>query len=217
MSVPIGDLALVAGVGLAAVLSPGPDFLITARNALKGGRAAGVATACGIALALTAHVAVGVFGLSLLLTQSATLFFAVKLAGAGYLLFIGVQAMRARPMAAREDEATPNDDAGAGLSLLQAFRMGVLTNLLNPKAMLFFIALFTQVIAAETPRVWKAVFGAAVMGEALLWFSIVALLLSTPRLRMAYWGVGHWIDRAAGLAFAGFGLGLLFTHVRETL
>lgn len=208
----VGEWAVVAGVGFAAVMSPGPDFLITARMALRGGRAAGIAAAVGIALALTAHVAVGVLGLSLLLVGSPAVFTAVKIAGAGYLLLIGVQAMRAKPMKAEDARGLSE---GGAVGVAQAFRMGVLTNLLNPKATLFFIALFTQVIAPGTPRAVKALFGGTVMAEALIWFTIVAVVLSTPRLRMAYWRVGHWFDRVAGALFAGLGLSLLFTRASD--
>ncbi len=206
--------ATVAAVGMAAVASPGPDFLIVARNALRGGRSVGIATAFGIVTALSVHVSVGVLGLSLIFKRSATAFAIAKYAGAAYLIFLGLQAL----WSARPGQASGLRDEGDAppLSLAGAYRTGVFTNLLNPKAALFFLALFTQVISPETPIWTKAVFGSTVMVEALLWFSLTAAVLSTPKLRDAYGRIGHWLDRIAGAFFLALGVRLFLSDTAET-
>lgn len=206
--------ATVAAVGMAAVASPGPDFLIVARNSLAGGRSAGIATAFGIVTALCVHVGVGVLGLSLIFARSATAFAIAKYLGAAYLIFLGIQALwSARPGQA---SGLRHDDGSKPLGLANAYRTGVLTNLLNPKAALFFLALFTQVINPDTPIWVKSAFGLTIMLEALLWFSLTAAVLSTPKLRAAYSRIGHWLDRIAGAFFLALGVRLFLADAAET-
>nr|WP_184044625.1 LysE family transporter [Roseospira visakhapatnamensis] len=204
---------MVAGINLIAVLSPGPDFVITLRNALIHGVRAGLLTAVGIALGLSVHVLYTLAGLSLLIAQSVVLFSVVKLLGAAYLIWMGLQAIRARPR-------DPSADAAAGASgpdrrWRGGIVSGFLTNVLNPKAALYMLALFTQIIDPATSTLEKGLYGLTLMVESLLVFGLLALLIGQPAVRRAYGGAAHWIDRALGAVFIGLGVRLALARAAE--
>lgn len=126
---------------LLAAMAPGPDFIVAIRNTLAGSRRAGLLTAFGFGAGVLVHAAYCQAGLAALIAQSVAVFTAFKILGAAYLFYLGVQALRSRGMTEASLPSTPG--ASSALSDGQAFRSGFLTNLLNPKATLFFLALFT--------------------------------------------------------------------------
>jgi len=211
--------AMVAGINLVAILSPGPDFAITLRNTLAHGIRAGVLTAIGIACGLSIHVLYTLAGLSLVIAQSVVLFSIFKVLGAAYLIFIGVQALRSRPprtgTGAGPESADPGAEGRPPMRARAALVSGFLTNVLNPKVALYFLALFTQVIDPGTSMTEKGLYGATMMLETALVFSSVALLFGQPPLRRAYRRAAHWIDRAVGVVFIGLGLRLAFARALD--
>jgi len=203
--------AMVAGINILAILSPGPDFAITLRNTLARGIRAGVLTAVGIACGLSVHVAYTLAGLSVVIAQSAVLFTIFKALGAAYLIWIGAQALRAQP----RGETDPSADTAPVMRGRAAFLSGFLTNVLNPKVALYFLALFTQVIDPDTSLTEKSLYGATMMMETALVFSTIALLVGQPPMRRAYQRAAHWIDRVLGVVFIGLGLRLAFARAIE--
>lgn len=186
---------IVAFAVLIAAMSPGPDFIVAVRNAMTGSRRAGLLTAIGFGLGVGVHVAYCLAGLAAVIAQSILLFSVLKILGAAYLFYIGVKALRSKGMSADVDIATGTSPR---LTDWQALRSGFLTNLLNPKATLFFLALFTQTIGPETAMGAKILYGVTAAGVVTLWFSLVALVLTTPALRRAYLRASRWIDRLCG-------------------
>ena len=136
------ELLAVVAITLFAVISPGPDFAMVSRNSLLLSRRTGVLTALGIAAGVCVHVTYTLLGVGLLIQQSLWLFNLIKLAGAAYLIFLGIKMLRAKPAADEESICQP------ALSSLGALRTGFLTNVLNPKVALFFLAFFPQFIVA---------------------------------------------------------------------
>ncbi|CCD90505.1 putative amino acid efflux protein, LysE family [Bradyrhizobium sp. ORS 375] len=144
----IHDLPLFLVSGLLLNITPGPDTAyIVGRSAQMGWRA-GVAAAFGISAGCLVHVFGSAIGLSALLSASATAFAAVKWAGAAYLVYLGLMQIMAR----RKD--LPNEDgpAAPALSMWQVFWQGALTNILNPKVAMFFLAFLPQFVAADAPH-----------------------------------------------------------------
>src|SRR5262245_20801019 len=131
----------LSGVILLGAMSPGPDFVIVTRSAALSGRRAGMACAAGIGAGVFVWSAVTAAGVAGLLAASAVAFTVVKLAGAAYLMLLGIRAL----LAARRGEYSESGAARPNLtSPWRAFRQGLLTNLLNPKVAVFFIALVPQ-------------------------------------------------------------------------
>jgi len=208
------DWAIFGTVALAhllAVASPGPDFAMVVRQSLAFGRGAGVWTAGGIGSGILFHVAYGLFGLTWLThryPQSLTL---LGFAGALFLLWMGSQAIRARPMPESAAENLPPPQPG---DYARFFGIGVLTNVLNPKAILFFVALFTAVITGPVSTGMKIVLGLWIPFSTFAWFSFVAVMLGNPATRKRLRHVAHWIDRAMGAVLLVLGAGMLIGLLR---
>jgi RhtB (resistance to homoserine/threonine) family protein len=194
------ELIAVITITLLAVISPGPDFAMVTRNSLILSRRAGVLTALGIGLGVLVHITYTLIALGLLIQQSLWLFNAIKLVGALYLIYLGVKMLRAKPAGALADGAVAPLSDGAAL------RTGFLTNALNPKAMVFIVSLFMQVVRPDTPLAVQIGYGAFISAAHMAWFSLVALCFSAGAVRDRLLAVRHWIDRTFGGLLVGFGI-----------
>lgn len=168
------DLWLFVVSGLLLSIAPGPDsLLIMARSASQGFKA-GVAAVLGICTGTCVHILAAAIGLSALLATSAEAFLLIKLLGAGYLLYIGVQMLRSRPASTNTTETSINTVAKEPFGKI--FRQGLLTNVLNPKVALFFLAFLPQFVAPDAPS--KAVafifLGAIFNFNGMLWCLFLA-------------------------------------------
>jgi threonine/homoserine/homoserine lactone efflux protein len=180
---------------LLAVTSPGPDFAVVMRQSVRCGTRSGIWTSLGVGSAILLHVSYCLLGVAFLLSQSPALFNAMKLLAAVYLFHLGVQSIRAsfvRPVIDGEATLEP------ALSAAGAFGLGFVTNGLNPKATLFFLALFTAVIDPNTPTSIQVIYGLYLAGATFLWFAFLSLILGIPRVRVFILRMGAWLERAMG-------------------
>lgn len=210
------DPRFLAFLLLATVLTvtPGPDMALVARNALGYGRRAAIYTALGVCAGLTVHAALSVAGLSVILLRSATLFEAVRLAGAAYLIFLGAQTLllsfrRADAPARDTQPARTRSARSAG----RAFREGVLSNLLNPKVALFYSTALPQFIAPESAVLPASlVLAATHIGMGLLWLAFYVYLLGRLSDVLARAGVRRTLERLTGVVLVALGLRLALTR-----
>ncbi|APG92747.1 lysine exporter protein [Sinorhizobium americanum] len=207
MSAYLIELASLMAIFSFAIVSPGADLAIVMRQSLVHGRGAAIITSFGIGASLMFHVSYTVLGLGLIISQSIYLFNIVKWCGVAYLIYIGVKALRAGQT---EIDVEPGEDAGArrGQSALKAFGLGFAANALNPKAVFFFLSIFSTVVGAHTPMVAKFGYGLVMASALILWFVGVSLFMTTPRMRAAFTRASKWIDRASGMVFIALGLRL---------
>ncbi|MDD0967717.1 MULTISPECIES: LysE family translocator [Pseudomonas] len=190
----------VITITLLACISPGPDFAMVCRNGLLLSRRAGVLTAVGIGLGVLVHVSYTLLGLGWVLQQTPWLFTALKLAGAAYLIYLGIKMLRAQP----DDQ--PLDAAPPALSDLAALRTGFLTNALNPKTSIFIVSLFMGVVRPDTGLTTQIAYGLFIAGAHVAWFSLVALCFSAGSVRERLMAARQWIDRAFGGLLVSFGV-----------
>lgn len=202
------QLLLFIAAGWLLNLTPGPDVLCIVNHALRGGVRPGVVAALGIVSGCFVHVVAAAVGVSALLATSATAFTVLKWVGAAYLVFMGVRLLCSRPspLAVAPALAVP--------SLWRVYQRGFLTNVLNPKVALFFLAFVPQFIPPDAPhKAWTFL----VLG---LIFNLNSLPINLGYAWLAAWAARrldavqkamHWLDRAAGLMFLGFGLRLAMT------
>ena len=202
-----GAFLTVAIVHLFAVISPGPDFAMVTRNSLLYSRRVGIFTAIGLGLGIGVHVAYSLLGIGLIISRSVVLFSAIKWIGAAYLIYIGYKSLRAKKAEPAETQSFLEAPASS-LSDMKAVRIGFLTNVLNPKATLFFLALFTQVIDPATPLWVQLVYGGEMMLATAAWFSLVALTFSNAYLKNKIKSVQHYVERATGAVLIALGLKL---------
>jgi RhtB (resistance to homoserine/threonine) family protein len=199
----IGTVALL---NLLAAISPGPDFVMTVRNSLCYSRRAGIFTGIGISLALSVHLFYCAAGIGLLISKSVILFSVIKFLGAGYLIYMGVSSFMAK--GSKLDVA--EEKAETDLTRLQAFKMGFLTNVLNPKATLFFLSLFTFVIGNSTPLYVILTISAIIILTAFSWFTIVSIFLAQQNVQRVFLKYEKSINRTLGgfLIFLGIKVAL---------
>jgi threonine/homoserine/homoserine lactone efflux protein len=203
----IHDLPLFIASGLLLNIAPGPDsLLVTTRGATQGWRAGSVA-GFGISTGALVHIGASALGVSALLAASATAFTVLKFAGAAYLLYLGVALLLSRP--ARVAHAAP--EATPRLSYRRLFMQGFLSNVLNPKVAMFFLAFVPQFIAPDAPNKALAfiVLGLVFSIGGTLWCQLLAAAaaLASTRLRVPA-RVSLWLNRAVGALFMSLGIRL---------
>jgi len=199
--------AVITVVHLLAAASPGPDFAYVTRQSLVHGRKAGLLASAGIALGLSIHIVYSAAGLAAVIAHSAHWMTAIKLAGGCYLLYLGIRGLRAGARAA--PAGMPEHDLPA--SPWRQIAGGFLCNAFNPKAPIYFLALFTVVLSPGLPVPTLLVYGAWIMLLQWAWFSLVATLFAHHAVRDRLFAARHWIDRAFGVAMVALGARVLAT------
>ncbi|ROS02024.1 RhtB (resistance to homoserine/threonine) family protein [Sinobacterium caligoides] len=189
-------------IGLLIVVSPGADFVLVLKNSMTSGRAAGVWTALGIGLAIGIHIAYSMFGISYIISHNPLLFSMISFAGAGYLVYLGVKSI----LTADAQLAVAAADANA-LKPRQYFFQGFLCNALNPKTMLFFVSLFSQLLSTDAGSQQTALwYGLYIALLHALWFSAVAVFFTAEKFQRHLLKIKKRLNQACGVALMTFGV-----------
>ncbi|MES3676703.1 LysE family translocator [Halomonas elongata] len=198
----------LAVIHFLAVIVPGPDFAVTVRQSVRFGHWVGINTALGIGAGISVHVAYTLVGVSALMHATPWLMTLAQIAGGAYLLYLGINFIRSKPMTPGElaDEFTSPEPQ----SLTKSFVVGFMTNATNPKATLFFLAVFTTVVRATTPLTIQALYGLWMCLVNAAWFVLVCLIFSNPAIRQRFVKSGYWFERFMGVVMIGFSVRLLF-------
>jgi threonine efflux protein len=196
--------AVITVVHLLAAASPGPDFAFVTRQSLVYGRKAGLLASVGIALGLAIHIVYSAAGLAAVIAHSAKWMTVLKLVGGCYLLYLGVRGLLSKPAPVTKTEV--RTVSGQPWRLIAG---GFLCNAFNPKAPIYFLALFTVVLSPDLPTSWLVIYGAWLMILQYLWFSLVATAFAHHVVRDRLLSLRHWIDRTFGLAMVLLGLRVL--------
>ena len=201
----LGEFLALAMIHFLAVVAPGPDFAVTIRQSVRFGRMIGICTALGIGAGISVHVLYTLLGVGALMHTTPWLLTVAKVVGGAYILYLGVSLLRSKPKTVAEGN-NDADEPFVEQTLLRAFTTGFLTTASNPKATLFFLAIFTTLISATTPLKIQALYGVWMCFVNALWFVIVALFFSSARVRLLFMRMGHWFERTMGVVlilFAG--------------
>jgi threonine/homoserine/homoserine lactone efflux protein len=206
----IHDYWLFIGTGILLNLTPGQDTMFIIGRTLTGGGRAGVASAFGIVVGSVCHTLAAALGFSAIIATSATAFSVVKLLGAAYLIFLGVKLLWNRAPAQPEAPA-----ATASASAAWCFRQGIITNVLNPKVALFFLAFLPQFIDPGSPTKGLAflALGATFITTGLIW--CLVLVSGAARLRRFFQrnpNARTIIDRITGALFLALGVRLAWSR-----
>ncbi|WP_201580627.1 LysE family translocator [Psychrobacter glacincola] len=208
---------LITSVHLLAAASPGPDFVLVSQQTLAKGRRTGLICSLGITLGLAIHITYSVLGLATLIAHSQPLLTAIKWLGGSYLVYLGWQGIQAK--AKKPVDLTVAIDSDADISIKKAsidtsstssiLRRGFFCNVFNPKAPVYFVAIFTLVLSPNIPLWQLAIYGVWMMVLQMAWFSTVVMLLSIPAIHRRFQRFEHWIDRVLGTAMIVLGLNLI--------
>ena len=207
------DPQVIAFTLVAALLtvSPGADTFLVVRNTLRGGREDGWATVAGICFGLFVHALLSALGVSALLAHSAAAFFALKIAGAFYLAWLGIQSLRAaaRGSAGAEPAGVPE----ARVPAARSFREGFLTNLLNPKVIVFYLALLPQFLSPGDAVLAKSLLLTAIhFVQGILWLGFVAWGVDRSRHFFLRPALRRAMDALCGTILVALGLRLALEH-----
>ncbi|KHA70471.1 lysine transporter LysE [Pseudomonas chlororaphis] len=206
----MNELFVMIAITMLAVISPGPDFAMVTRNSYAFGRQSGLMAALGIACGVQVHVFYTVFGVAVIITQSPLLFMAMKLLGAGYLVYLGIKSITNTAV------LTFTEAGDSAPSSWAVFRSGFLTNALNPKTMLFVVAAYSQFVQAGSSLASNFAYGLFMSLAHWVWFSLVALFFSTDRLRRRMLEKQRIIDRVIGTALIGLAACLLIPGIGQS-
>lgn len=201
-------LLAVLGLWTLVVMAPGPDTLAVAATSVGSSRRDGllVAVGCGVATAIWAGGSM--LGLAILFANAAWLFTIVKIAGAAYLTYLGVRLL----LSAARPTHDSNDDSSLSNAGMRAFRLGLFTDLANPKAAAFFSSLFAVALPLDAAAETKVATVFAVAAIALLWYTLVAVMRSSRPIAKIYLSARRWIEGIAGAAFVAFGAKLALSR-----
>lgn len=190
-----------------AVILPGPDFVITVRQSVRYGYLIGCLTAIGIGVGISVHVFYTLVGIGFLIQQSECLMSLIRTAGAAYLVYLGWQCLRSQPNTNIEINGQADSDTP---SLFKAFTMGFLTNALNPKATIFFLAIFTTIVSTATPMKVQVFYGVWMCMVNAIWFMVVSVLFAQPIVRKRFLEFGVYFERVMGVLLIGIALRLIW-------
>lgn len=196
------ELVAVTSITILTVVAPGPDFVVVARNSLSYSRRSGIFTAAGVSTAIWVHVLYTLAGIGLILSKSIVLFSTVKFLGAAYLMYLGVCCLKSNGKI-QETEYTPGNNS---ISDAKSFKMGFINNALNPKATLFFLSLFTQLVSHSTPLAIQILYGVIVSLSCLGWFSLVAVFLNRTAVKDMFLKVQKYMEKIMGTVLISFGI-----------
>lgn len=191
-------LASVFGIFIPALILPGPDFVGVVRSSMTRGTRAGLLTAVGVTIGLGMYATLSLLGLSALLPQYQWLTWVVRVLGGGYLIYLGIRLLLSRR---QEVAVSTAERPKSGNALL----FGFLVTLTNPKAIVLFASVFATAVTASTPAWLMALMIALVMASSLMWYSVVALFMSSSPVMRRFEKAKHWIERAAGVCFVAIG------------
>jgi RhtB (resistance to homoserine/threonine) family protein len=201
-------LLLITSIHLLAAAAPGPDFVLVTQQTLSNGKRAGLLCSLGIAAGLSIHIFYSSLGLAVLIANSSSALWSIKILGGVYLIYLGVSGLRVK---ARKAKAVTVQTASKR-SPLKTVGLGFLCNALNPKAPIYFVSLFTIVLSQDTSAQHLLVYGLWMMALQLAWFSLLTVLLSRPTVTIRFQRMGHWIDRIAGGTMLLLGIKVLTTR-----
>ncbi|CAG9295198.1 LysE family translocator [Celerinatantimonas diazotrophica] len=205
----MNEMLAMMTITIVAVISPGPDFAMITRTSYANGRRTGLLAALGIACGVQVHVFYTLFGVTLLSTHAPLLMNVMQYIGAAYLIYLGISALLHHPSSQPTQSVT-------NVSGFAAFKMGFLTNALNPKTMLFVIATFTQVMSAHS-SIWHGLgYGLFMSFAHWLWFSLVALFFTAQTIRLRILSHQLIADRIMAVVLIGLGMLLAVSHLNIT-
>ena len=199
----------VALVHIIALMSPGPDFFFVSQTAVSRSRKEAMMGVLGITCGVMVWAGVALLGLHLIIEKMAWLHTIIMVGGGLYLCWMGYQMLRGALKKSETPAAEPQVElARSGRSFLK----GLLTNLANPKAIIYFGSVFSLFVGDNVGAGERWGIFLLIVLETLAWFAVVASLFALPAMRRGYQRMAKWIDGVAGALFTGFGIHLIISR-----
>lgn len=204
---PVSLLLSLFAVDFLVAVTPGPAFVGISQIAARHGQRSGLAATAGLLLSAWIYCAAVLSGLTILFTIAPWLYVALKLAGGAYLIWIGIQFLRAGKV---PEAASANGPCE--LPFAASFRKGLIIGLTNPKAMVYFGSIFALFLKPGSPLWLQGAAVGIVTFDVTVWYCFVAVLFSRQAVRRAYDRLQVWVERTAGAVMVTFGLRLVLSR-----
>lgn len=201
-SIPyLSEITTMSFIAILMAISPGSDFVMVTRNSIFYGKKAGLYSTLGISAAIWVHVAYSIAGLAIIITNSIVLFSILKYLGAAYLIYVGWKTFTSKSVIP--------DEKGKKIQTIsnyESFKIGFISNVLNPKTTIFFLSVFTQLVTVETPIWIQLVYGSIICIAHLVWFTLVSYMFTHPVLLNKFYNHQKIIEKTIGIVLIAFGL-----------
>lgn len=205
----LGIFVTVAVAHFLALLSPGPDFVLVVKSAIRNEGKNAIGVALGIASANALYIGLCLIGVGSILAASATVMIVLKVIGGLFLIYLAVQALRASKSSYKSlDIAEQPHSNKVKATFFKEFITGFMSGILNPKNLLFYLSLFTVVLTPEVGLAFKLGLGIWMTAIVFLWDLSIIFLLSTPKVRSKFTKLAYYIDKITGaiLGIIGFAI-----------
>jgi len=206
----LGIFITVAVAHFLALLSPGPDFVLVVKSAIKNEGKNAIGIALGIASANALYIGLCLVGVGSILAASVSVMIALKVIGGLFLIYLAVQALRARKSSYEQlniaDSATANSSKS---TFLTEFLTGFMSGILNPKNLLFYLSLFTVVLTPEVGFAFKLGLGIWMTAVVFLWDVSIIFILSTRTMRSKFTKSAYYIDKVTGVLLGFIGIAIV--------
>ena len=200
----------VAMVHIVALMSPGPDFFFVSQTAVSRSRKEAMMGVLGITCGVMVWAGIALLGLHLIIEKMAWLHTIIMVGGGLYLCWMGYQMLRGALKKEENKAGAPQIELATSSG--RSFMKGLLTNLANPKAIIYFGSVFSLFVGDSVGAGARWGIFLLIIVETLAWFMVVASLFALPGMRRGYQRMAKWIDGIAGTLFAGFGIHLIISR-----
>lgn len=203
----IQEFLAIVMLHFVAVVSPGPDLAMIVRQSIKYDRKVAAFSALGLAFGILLHVLYCILGIGFVFQKYELAFEIMKWIGGGYLGYIGMMSLKARPI---QRQVFEDDHVKESISIFKAIRIGFFTNALNPKATLFILSLYTVAVSLTTPIVIQFLYGLYMALATFVWFSLVSRFFGLKKVKASFFKYGHIFEKVIGVLLIVLALKLIF-------
>lgn len=207
---------ILVGLQAVAAISPGPAFVLQVKSTLTHGRTYGLYTALGLAGGVAVYAFAVMAGMAVVLTGSEWVLHTLRYAGAAYLIYIGFKGLtskRKAPAPSLSELTLPNNQVISMQKKWEAFRTAFIAQILNPKALMYFTAVFAQFITPGTSFWVLTLYGITITLVEYLWWVLLAFILTHPRVKDRFTKLSHWIERLCGGLLIALGIRLALSKI----
>jgi|TARA_B100000953_G_scaffold146450_1_gene121225 threonine/homoserine/homoserine lactone efflux protein len=197
------EFLTIAILHLFAVASPGPDFLLVTRQCLRFDRTVAIWASAGIATGILFHSFIAITGVTLIISSNPEVFKWLKVLASIYIAYLGYLSIFKSSTSVSDEDKKDNEN------YVGSFTLGLITNILNPKAILFFITVFTAVVDASTTRLLLGLYGLYMSITTFIWFTGISYIFSNQRLRGRYKQFIPFFEKGIGIVLIIIALGLI--------
>lgn len=208
-----GIFVTVAIAHFLALLSPGPDFVLIVKSAIRNGNKKSIGIAVGISVANALYISLCLIGVGSILAKSATVLVTLKVMGGLFLIYLGIQALRAKKDSYKKIALAETNNRQLESTWISEFITGFMSGVLNPKNLLFYLSLFTVVLTKEVSLSFKITLGIWMTTVVLFWDIAIIYFLSTSRVQRKFSKIAYYLDKLTGAILGMIG----FTIVKSAI